>query len=89
MKLTVTFPPAVKKKLGRDSVALDFEENRVDLETVLKRLYREYGESLRDNLCDKQGKLIYRPYVNGKSLNPEIPLSDGDRISFLNIVLGG
>ena len=89
MKITLTLPLFARKMISENKLILEFEENQVYLKQVLESIAAQYGEEIKHSLCDKQGRLTYHLFVNGKSWDPCKPIKDGAQVAMLDIVLGG
>jgi MoaD family protein len=81
----------IKEIIGRKKFF--YEADSID--DLLNRFFNEYGESLKEEILDEDGKLKkhYRIVVNGRNINIlegfQTKLNDGDIIALMPAIAGG
>ncbi|MGQ9545235.1 MAG: ubiquitin-like small modifier protein 1 [Candidatus Bathycorpusculaceae bacterium] len=96
MQVSVRFFTSLREIVGKREETLEFSDNRVTVDAVLKRLAERYGKDFVDYLYDsKTGEVkgFLQFLINGRSASTlrglETELSDGDVLAIIPPVGGG
>ncbi|MGQ9530909.1 MAG: ubiquitin-like small modifier protein 1 [Candidatus Bathycorpusculaceae bacterium] len=96
VQVSVRFFTSLREIVGKREETLEFSDNRVTVDAVLKRLAERYGKDFVDYLYDsKTGEVkgFLQFLINGRSASTlrglETELSDGDVLAIIPPVGGG